>query len=154
MLSIGYITLFLTFLLNKVFPTSNIKACQLFLYILVLIWDLRIFAIPIRPMPNNINATGSELKIRILLLLNKMTIKIVIDIINFNIGNLTILSVKKFMNKVPSAKNLKLLVIRNYLLGRCKPNPAMGILLTNWLQITSWYLKFHTQHHSNLWSKG
>ena len=97
----------LTCFLNKVFSTSNIKACQLNLYILFLIWDLPIFAIPIRQIPNNISATGSESKIRILLLLNKMTIKKVIDIINFIIGNLTILSVKKFIKQGTFSEEFK-----------------------------------------------
>jgi hypothetical protein len=85
--------------LNKEFSTSNIKACQLNLYILFLIWDLPIFAIPIRQIPNTISTTGSESKIGILLLLNKMTIKKVMDIINFILGHLTILTVEKFIKQ-------------------------------------------------------
>jgi hypothetical protein len=72
-----------TWFLNKVFPTSNIKVCQLYLYSLFLNLVLPICANPIRQVPIKISATGSETKFIALPPLNKMAARIIINIINF-----------------------------------------------------------------------
>jgi hypothetical protein len=72
-----------TCFLNKVFPTSNIKVFQLYLYSLFLNLVLPIYANPIRQEPAKINLTGSETKISVLPPLKKMATRIIINIIDF-----------------------------------------------------------------------
>lgn len=87
-------SLFICFL-NKAFPTSNLKICQLYLYSLILIGFLQIFDIPIRQIPKKINAAGSESKMSALLPKIKMAIRNIIKIIDCIIGTIAIAPGKK-----------------------------------------------------------
>ena len=85
-------SLFICFL-SKAFPTSNLKICQSCLGILLLIWFLPIFAIPIKQTPKKSKATGSESKMSALLPKIKMAIRIIIKIIDFIFGRMWFLKI-------------------------------------------------------------
>ncbi len=85
-----------TCFLNKVFPTSNIKVCQLYLYSLFLNLVLPICANPIRQVPIKIKATGSEYEISFLLIRNQVAAIIEGDIIDINIGLIIVSTYVKF----------------------------------------------------------